>query len=528
MSRPGAVPVLLSGAMGSGKSSVGALVAARLGWRFVDLDARIAAEQGASVREIFERRGEGFFRAVERDAALRTLAERSDQVIALGGGTVVDRVTRRALLERAFVVTLRAPAAELARRLATAHDRPLLTGLDAQAVLASILDERREAYAECHVEIDTRGRAVDAIASEVIAHAQDRAVVVPLGTRTYRVEIGAGIVGRIADRARALAITSAVVVGDANVEDPHARRVRDLLTAAGVRVIAVELPAGEAHKTLASVERIWDAALQGGLDRGGAVVAIGGGVVGDLAGFAASTLLRGVALIQVPTTLLAMVDSSVGGKTGFDRAQGKNLVGTFHQPSAVLCDVDALATLPREERISGLAEVVKAAWIDGEDAVASLERNAPAILAGDRTATIAAIRSAVQLKARIVATDERESGPRALLNLGHTIGHALEAASGYSMRHGEAVARGMVASMRIARALGHATDGDLARLQALLASLSLPGDPERYVDARALSFLGSDKKRLGGTVRFVLPGAPGCVELRAISVDEVARLASAV
>jgi len=222
-----------------------------------------------------------------------------------------------------------------------------------------------------------------------------------------------------------------------------------------------------------------------------------------------------------------MVDSSVGGKTGFDRAQGKNLVGTFHQPSAVLCDVDLLTTLPREERISGLAEVVKAAWIDGEDAVRALERDAAAILAGDRAATIAAIRSAIALKARIVSEDERESGPRALLNLGHTVGHAIEAASGYSMRHGEAVARGMVAAMRIARTLGHASDADLARLRALLDRLSLPSDPERYVDGRALSYLGSDKKRRGGALRFVLPGAPGRVELRSIAVEEVARMALA-
>jgi shikimate kinase/3-dehydroquinate synthase len=512
--------------MGSGKSSVGAVVAAHLGWRFVDLDARIAEEQGASVREIFERRGEAWFRALERDAALRTLAERSDQVIALGGGTVVDRGTRRALLERAFVVTLRAPAAVLASRLAHAHDRPLLAGRDALDVLGAILEERREAYAECHAEIDTHDRDVDAIADDVIARARDRAIVVPLGVRTYRVEIGAGIAARVGERARELAITQAVVVCDANVEEPHARRARELLTQAGVRVIAVRLPAGEAHKTIASVERIWDAALEGGVDRAGAVVAVGGGVVGDLAGFAASTLLRGVALIQVPTTLLAMVDSSVGGKTGFDRAQGKNLVGTFHQPSAVLCDVDALATLPREEIVSGLAEVVKSAWIDGEEAVRALERDAAAILAGDRSATIAAIRAAIALKARIVSEDERESGSRALLNLGHTIGHAIEAASGYSMRHGEAVALGMVAAMRVARSLGHAVDGDLARLQALLDALSLPRDPERYVDARALAFVGSDKKRRGGALRFVLPGAPGRVELRTIALDEVLRLAA--
>lgn len=285
------VPVILSGPMGSGKSSVGALVAARLGWRFVDLDARIAEEQGASVREIFERRGEAWFRAVERDAALRTVGERRDQVIALGGGTVVDRTTRRALLDAALVVTLRAPVDELARRLEHARDRPLLAGRDPAVALSGILDARRAAYAECHATIDTSGRDLDAIAADVLAVLEDRPVVVPLGERTYCVEIGSGITSRVGARARALAVTSALVVTDANVEEPHARLVREHLARAGLSAVAVTLPAGEQHKTIASVERIWDAALEGGLDRGGAVIAVGGGVVGDLAGFAASTLL---------------------------------------------------------------------------------------------------------------------------------------------------------------------------------------------------------------------------------------------
>jgi 3-dehydroquinate synthase len=291
-------------------------------------------------------------------------------------------------------------------------------------------------------------------------------------------------------------------------------------------VIAVSLPPGEAHKDLRSIETIWSAALGGGIDRGGIVIAIGGGVVGDLAGFAASTLLRGVALGQVPTSLLAMVDSSVGGKTGFDRAEGKNLIGTFHQPRFVLCDVDALATLDRAERIAGLAEVVKSAWIEGEGAVAALERDAEALASGDPEATIDAVRAAVSLKARIVEGDEREGGARALLNLGHTLGHAMEAASGWSMRHGEAVARGMIAAIRVSRALGRATAEDEARLTQLLGRVGLPRDPETHLTPGALRFVGADKKRRGDALRFVLPGAPGSLEIREIAVGEIVRLAT--
>lgn len=524
------VPVFLSGAMGSGKTTVGRALAARMGVPFVDLDAVIAAEAGADVGTIFATRGEAAFRAIERDAARRVAAEPGARVVALGGGTVVDRETRRTLLERGILVTLRAPASELARRLRGAHDRPLLAAQseeEAARTLDGLLATRAAAYAECHAAIETAGRDADAIAADVLEVARERPVLVALGERSYRVEIGRGAIERAGARARGSGAAGvAVVVSDANVEEPWARRARESLAAAALGPIAVTLPPGEAHKTISSVGAIWDAALGAGIDRAGVVVAVGGGVVGDLAGFAASTLLRGVRLVQVPTSLLAMVDSSVGGKTGFDRAQGKNLVGTFHQPVAVLCDVDALTTLPRAERVAGLAEVVKSAWIDGEHAVAALERDAAALLAGDPAATARAVRASVTLKARIVADDERESGPRALLNLGHTLGHAMEAASGYAMRHGEAVARGMVAAMRVARALGAARDADEARLVALLSALSLPTDPEAHLDAAALAFVGSDKKRQGDRVRFVLPAAPGDVTLRALAIEEVRRAAS--
>jgi 3-dehydroquinate synthase len=288
---------------------------------------------------------------------------------------------------------------------------------------------------------------------------------------------------------------------------------------------SVTIAAGEEHKTLRTVERIWGAALDAGLDRGGMLIGVGGGVVGDLSGFAAATLLRGIPIGHVPTTLLAMVDSAIGGKTGFDTPHGKNLIGSFHQPSFVLCDTDTLATLPQAERRAGLAEVVKSAWIEGEHAVRRLELDTAGLCAGEPEATVRAIRMSAALKAKIVTEDERESGNRALLNLGHTVGHAIEASLGYrGMRHGEAVSLGMVAAFRLGVRLQVTPRADLARLEALLSGLGLPVDVSTYLQPGVLSFIGADKKRRSANIAFVLPRAPGQVGLELVPLAELPSL----
>lgn len=511
--------------MGAGKSTVAEEVAARLAVRAIDLDACVARRAGCSVEELFRTRGEAAFRALEREEARRISESDRDAVVALGGGTVTDPVTRRLLLESGVVVTLTAPAEELALRVGEGAGRPLLAGGDSLTELARLLEERADAYAECHARVQTSGRSPAQVASEVLRIAESPPVVVPLGCRTYRVEIGFGVRERVADRAAESSRGDvAVVVTDAGAER-WAEQARRTLSRQGRSVVLVTLPAGEEHKTIESVQRIWDAALDGGIDRDGIVVGVGGGVVGDLAAFAASTVLRGVALGQVPTTLLAMVDSSVGGKTGFDRPQGKNLVGTFHQPSFVLCDVECLSTLPAAERTSGMAEVVKSAWLDGEGSVAMLERDVEALAQGDVEATVRAIRMSVSLKARIVGEDEREAGSRMLLNLGHTLGHAIEAAAGYrGLRHGEAVALGMVAAFRASERLGKATAADRERLEALLGVLGLPVDVGPHLDDRTLAYMSADKKRRGGSVHLVVPAAPGATEVVPVEREELRRL----
>jgi shikimate kinase/3-dehydroquinate synthase len=505
--------------MGAGKSTVAGAVARQLGTRALDLDEEVERLAGKRIPAIFAERGESGFRALEKDALARLPADAG--VISLGGGTVVDDETRQALLREGIVVTLTADAAVLAKRVGSGRGRPLL-GDDPRADLERILAARAHAYAEAHAVLDTGSLGAEEVAAQIVAVRNMKPIVVPLGLRTYRVEVGRGVRHRVGLRASEHSDGDAILVFDGGSDRPWPQdAVRDL-TLAAKPPIEVKLPGDEAHKTIENVERIWDMALEAEVDRRAIMIGVGGGVIGDLTAFAASTLLRGVALGQVPTTLLSMVDSSVGGKTGFNRPRGKNLVGTFYQPKFVLCDVDTLSTLPSEERIAGLAEAVKSAWLDSEASVAMLEEDAGALMAGDPEATIRAVRMSVLLKSRIVHEDERESGRRMLLNLGHTVGHGLEAASDYrGLRHGEGVALGMIAAMRVSDRLGRGTAQETERLTRLLHRLGLPTDLDERLNSRALGFIGSDKKRRGDKIHFVIPRLPGETEIELLGLDEV-------
>ncbi len=516
--------VYLSGPPGVGKSTIAPLLAARLGCASVDLDELIEREAGASVAELFRARGEPAFRELERRAVLELVARDEPLVVALGGGTVEDAGSRARLLSRGVVVTLEAPIDVLFERTSRTPRarRPLLDGDDPRAHLERLLARRRGAYAEAHRVLDGSSMSPEASARVIAEHlALDRrAVLVALLERSYRVVIGSGSSEMLGAELERLSARRLVVVTDANLRSLAERWVAP----SGLPATWVVLAPGEASKSLACVERIWDAALDARVDRGAVVVAVGGGVVGDVAGFAAATLLRGLRFVLLPTSLLAMLDSSVGGKTGIDRAQGKNLVGAFHQPSVVLADVDALASLPERELRAGLAELVKTAWIEGEADVRALEDDASALLARTPAGSQAcerAIRRAVRTKARVVAADEREEGARRLLNLGHTLGHVVEAASGYALVHGEAVAIGLVAALRLSEALGVATRADVERLVRLLARFDLPRSWPRLRSGEAARWLALDKKGDGEELRFVVAGAPGTAHVRRLPFREV-------
>jgi 3-dehydroquinate synthase len=342
---------------------------------------------------------------------------------------------------------------------------------------------------------------------------------VALGERSYPIHIGAGILGEAA-LYRPHVADAAAVVTNRVVAPLYLPRVQAALEAAGTRVVPVIVEDGEQAKRWEVLEQVFDALLGARLGRDGVVVALGGGVVGDLAGFAAAVYQRGIAFLQVPTTLLALVDSSVGGKTAINHARGKNMIGAFHQPRAVIADVATLDTLPDRELRAGLAEVIKHGAALDLAFLEWLEQNIDALLARQRPALVHAVRRSCELKAAIVAEDEREAGARALLNLGHTFGHAIETASGYgAWLHGEAVAAGMVMAARLSARAGLLSTNESVRLRNLIARAGLPTEPPRMDAARWLELMALDKKSAQGRTRFVLLEALGKATLKS-GVDE--------
>lgn len=332
-----------------------------------------------------------------------------------------------------------------------------------------------------------------------------RTVTVDFGTRSYPIRIGAGVLRDAALLLPHLAEERAVVVTNDVVAPLHLKSFVDLLRKAGVTVGEIVLPDGEEHKNWKTLNSIFDALLEQRCERSTTLIALGGGVIGDLVGFAAATYQRGVPFIQVPTTLLAQVDSSVGGKTGINHPLGKNMVGAFYQPQLVLADTDTLNTLPARELSAGLAEVIKYGLIRDLPFFEWLESNVEALVERDPGALTFAIERCCVNKAQVVGVDERESGVRALLNLGHTFGHAIEAGAGYgSWLHGEAVAAGSIMAAELSRRLGWLAEDDVARIRQLFSRAGLPVVGPRLPQDRYMDLMRLDKKVASGRIRFVL------------------------
>jgi 3-dehydroquinate synthase len=336
-------------------------------------------------------------------------------------------------------------------------------------------------------------------------------ITVDLGERSYDIHVGPGLLARSGALLKPLANGSVPVVTDANVEPYHLRHLVDAFQLSGIETVPIVMEPGEASKSFAGLEKLTTALLKSGVDRSGLIVALGGGVVGDITGFAAGIVKRGVAFAQVPTTLLAQVDSSVGGKTAINTPQGKNLIGLFHQPSIVIADTDVLKTLPRRETLAGYAEVVKYGALGDRTFFEWLESNGASALAGNSGAITYAVWHSCRMKARIVSRDEHETGERELLNLGHTFGHALEAATGYSDRllHGEGVAIGMALAFQLSVRLGLCPGQDSERVIRHLSAVGLPSSiadiPGPRPSAEALiEHMGHDKKVRCGNINFIL------------------------
>ena len=525
---PGPVPgpaagrsIVLVGLMGAGKSAIGRRLAQRLRLPFHDSDAEVEAAAGRSVAELFAQFGEAHFRAGER-RVVRRLLDGAPIVLATGGGAFMDPATRAAVRRGGTSIWLRVPLPVLLRRVALRRNRPLLAGGDPAAILSRLMDQRHPIYAESDIMVDCADDSPEQTTERVVAALAGwrppRRLPVRTGAASYDVVVGEGLLARAgALLAPVLPQRRAVVVSDTTVAALHAPALMQGLAQTGFEATLLSVAPGEASKSLATFGDLVDRLLDTGAERRTAVLALGGGVVGDLAGFAAATALRGLPFVQLPTTLLAQVDSGVGGKTGINTARGKNLLGAFHQPRMVIADTATLATLPPREKRAGYAEVAKAGLIGDAGLFAWCERHGAGVVAEDRDAQAEAVLRACAFKAAVVGDDEREerpSGGRALLNLGHTFGHAIEAECGYgAVLHGEAVAIGLGLAFRLSAALGCCDTAVAERVEAHLASVGLPSEPSmlnrRFSAARLLERMRRDKKTRDGQLHFVLARGVG-------------------
>jgi shikimate kinase/3-dehydroquinate synthase len=513
--------LVLVGMPGTGKTSVGRLLAERSGRAFMDLDDAIERRTGRSPGRIIREQGEPAFRTLEQ-RWVRTLSEASGTVVACGGWTVCDAASRSTLAGLGPNVCLTASIGELTDRLGqdVASHRPLLAGgrpdygHGLETRLRGLEAERREVYDSFPWQVDTTGRSVPEVAEAVqrltAAVVRLRPVTVPVATPEggYAVIVARGLLDAAGAVLHARGVTGRVApVTDDHVEPLYAARLQRSLERAGLAGRVATVASGEASKSLAVVGHLYASFLADDLDRSAAVLALGGGVVGDVAGYAAATYLRGIRLVHLPTSVLAMVDASIGGKTAVDLPQGKNLVGAFHHPLVVLTDPELLATLPPTELRHGLAEVVKTALVGDPECLALLEQHgAPEV--GDTDGWLGLVARCARVKAALVSADPWDRGARQRLNLGHTFAHGLEAASGYAMTHGQAVAVGLVAACRLSAELGMA-HGDLTpRVAGVLERLGLP--VTHAVDPKqACAAMLPDKKRSPTGLCFLLPKAPG-------------------
>ncbi len=519
--------IILTGFMGVGKSTVGRLLSERLERRFVDMDEVLVERFGKRIPEIFADEGEEAFRIAEARLC-QELASEQGLVISTGGGALINVESRQALEASGTVVCLHAAEEVILARLAATSDRPLLPGEETERRqrIHHLLQQRRMAYGAITYQVDTTALSAEEVADQVLdaAFANQESpglnripVYSPSGD--YELLLGSGL---LADAGR-LVVSRGVRAGLAAVVTnemirPHAETLAASLVEVGFEPVICLAPEGEAHKTLASVQLLYEQFVAAGLDRQSTVFAVGGGVIGDMAGFAAATYLRGIPFVQVPTSLLAMVDASVGGKTGVDLPQGKNLVGAFKQPAAVLMDVATFSTLPSDEFRAGLAEVVKHGVIGAPRLFTQLEQDGPVNL-------LQLVADAVRVKVRIVELDPYERSVRATLNLGHTFGHAIEQVSEYQMRHGDAVAVGMVAAANMAVALGRCEATLAARIRTLLERLGLPVGVSGYSTEAIHAAMAQDKKRANKKLRFIIPQALGDVVMIDDPGDAVVRRA---
>ncbi|PPS82205.1 3-dehydroquinate synthase [Streptomyces sp. MH60] len=516
--------IVLVGPMGVGKSTVGQLLADRLGTGYRDTDEDIVAAQGRAIAEIFVDEGEAAFRALEKEAVRVALAEH-DGVLALGGGAILDADTR-ALLAGQRVVCLSMDVEEAVKRTGLNAARPLLA-VNPRKQWRELMEARRHLYEEVATAVvTTDGRTPEEVTQAVLDAAElktvspggqppdprpEDAVVNDVtrieiggtaGSDPYEVLVGRQLLGELGGLIGAKAKRVAVIHPEALAETGEALRAD--LAEQGYEAIAIQVPNAEEAKTAEVAAYCWKALGQSGFTRTDVIVGVGGGASTDLAGFVAATWLRGVRWIAVPTTVLAMVDAAVGGKTGINTAEGKNLVGSFHPPAGVLCDLAALDSLPVNDYVSGLAEVIKAGFIADPVILDLIESDPQAARtpAGPHTAEL--IVRSIKVKAEVVSSDLKEAGLREILNYGHTLGHAIEKNERYKWRHGAAVSVGMHFAAELGRLAGRLDDATADRHRSILEAVGLPLHYRHDQWPKLVENMKLDKKSRGDLLRFIV------------------------
>ena len=548
--------IILTGFSYTGKTKVGQEVARRLGWSYVDIDEEIVRLCGKPIAEIFAQDGESRFRELEREVLGRVCQEK-EVVVSTGGGAIMNASNRELMMASGVVVCLEAKPATIYQRLlkdAEASDeqevRPLLAGPEPLRRIEWLKGFRQPYYALSDWTVHTDNLTFEEAAEEVIrgwrygwskeservvlpsmpdaresdapfCEQQGAACVVTTPTESYPVFVGWGFLDQLGRRMRNAGLQGrAHIVSDDRVFPLYGDRVKSILEEAGFAVDSLVVSQGERSKSFETAGSIYDWLVEHRAERGDSIVALGGGVVGDLAGFVASTFLRGLPLVQIPTSLVGMVDAAVGGKVGINHPEGKNLIGAFYQPRLVLADIQTLTTLPRRELVSGWAEVIKHAMIRDPHLLRLLEERSQELLELEKEAATEGVARSATIKAEVVSEDEKELGIRTILNYGHTIGHGLEAATNYErFLHGEAVAIGMMGAAMISQRLGLLSQEVVERQEVLLRRFDLPAGCSDVDIEGILRAMELDKKVRAESVRWVLLAGVGQPVIR----DDVPR-----
>lgn len=540
--------IFLVGLMGAGKTTVGRALAKRLNKQFIDSDHEIEARTGASIPLIFEIEGEASFRQREAEV-IRDLTAQQDIVLATGGGAVLNAESRAYLKSRGTVIYLRASVNSILQRTSHDKNRPLLQTADPRKTIEDLSRTREPFYNEvADIVIDTGRPNVQFLMQSILTqlgpeHTQVNAAAsqqqdslskhitmaqlssfhtlhVDLGARSYPISIGQELLSDPAVVAAHIPSPRVAIVTNTVVAPLYLERLSKTLEAAGKRVTQIILPDGEEEKNWANLMKVFDVLLAEKCDRKTTLIALGGGVIGDMTGFAAAAYMRGVPFVQVPTTLLSQVDSSVGGKTGINHPLGKNMIGAFYQPQAVIADTSTLNTLPARELSAGLSEVIKHGAIIDAPFFDWIEANIAKLVAKDADALAYAIKRSCEIKADVVRQDEREGGLRAILNFGHTFGHAIEAGMGYGVwLHGEAVGCGMVMAADLSHRLGFIDAQAKERIVAVVKAAGLPTVAPDLGVARWLELMEVDKKNEGGEIKFILLKPLGASIITTVSQD---------